>query len=97
MNVLREVEQGYFRGDSAAARYLNMDRMTFARLVKVDGPKPKIKGGFRYWSKASLDEWMTADARSTAYTVRPQLAARNRMRAADRQQVSTPINTSATT
>lgn len=77
-----QIEQGYFRGDCAAARYLSMDRKTFARLVKVDGPKPIIRGGFRYWSRARLDAWMTAPAEASAYTVRPNLVTRNRARAA---------------
>ena len=84
------VQPGYFRGDAAAAKYLGMDRKTFARLMKkAGGVRPAIRGGFRYWSRAKLDEYMAGDA-GNAYTVRPQLAARNRERAASK---TTVINT----
>ena len=72
-------EQGYFRGDRAAARYLDMDRRTFARLMKAGDVRPAIKGGFRYWRKSVLDAFM-APQEGTAYTVRPGLSARNRAR-----------------
>lgn len=92
MNVIGQIESGYFRGDRAAAKYLGMDRKTFAKLVRgEDGPKPIIKGGFRYWKKAALDDWMQP-VEGSAYTVRPDLAARNRERAAAAQQVSTTTN-----
>lgn len=75
------VQPGYFRGDVAAAKYLDMDRKTFARLMKKPGGvRPAIRGGFRYWSRAKLDSYMAGDA-GNAYTVRPKLAARNRERA----------------
>lgn len=83
------VEPGYFRGDVAAAKYLGMDRKTFARLMKrAGGVRPAIRGGYRYWSRVKLDEYMAGDAGS-AYTVRPKLAARNRERAA---RTATVIN-----
>ena len=83
-------QQGYFRGDVLAAKYLGMDRKTFARLMrKAGGVRPAIRGGYRYWSRAKLDEYMAGDA-GNAYTVRPELAARNRKRAASK---TTVINT----
>ena len=82
MKIIATVEAGYFRGDLSAARYLAMSRKTFAKLMRASGaPRPAIRGGFRYWSKAKLDEYMT-ESRGTAYTVRPALAALNRQRAA---------------
>lgn len=82
MKIIATVEAGYFRGDLSAARYLAMSRKTFAKLMRASGaPRPAIRGGFRYWSKAKLDEYMT-ESRGTAYTVRPALAARNRARRA---------------
>lgn len=80
--IATTVEAGYFRGDLSAARYLAMSRKTFAKLMRASGaPRPAIRGGFRYWSKVKLDEYMT-ESRGTAYTVRPALAALNRQRAA---------------
>lgn len=82
MKIIATVEAGYFRGDLSAARYLAMSRKTFAKLMRASGaPRPAIRGGFRYWSKAKLDEYMT-ESRGTAYTVRPALAAQNRARRA---------------
>lgn len=82
MKIIATVEAGYFRGDLSAARYLAMSRKTFAKLMRASGaPRPAIRGGFRYWSKAKLDEYMT-ESRGTAYTVRPALAALNRARKA---------------
>ena len=82
MKIIATVEAGYFRGDLSAARYLAMSRKTFAKLMRASGaPRPAIRGGFRYWSKVKLDEYMT-ESRGTAYTVRPALAARNRARKA---------------
>ena len=82
MKTIAIVEAGYFRGDLSAARYLAMSRKTFAKLMRASGaPRPAIRGGFRYWSKAKLDEYMT-ESRGTAYTVRPALAALNRARKA---------------
>ena len=82
MKIIATVEAGYFRGDLSAARYLAMSRKTFAKLMRASGaPRPAIRGGFRYWSKAKLDEYMT-ESRGTAYTVRPALAAQNRARKA---------------
>ena len=82
MKIIATVEAGYFRGDLSAARYLAMSRKTFAKLMRASGaPRPAIRGGFRYWSKAALDEY-----RGTAYTVRPALAAQNRARAARNTQ-----------
>ena len=82
MKIIATVEAGYFRGDLSAARYLAMSRKTFAKLMRASGaPRPAIRGGFRYWSKVKLDEYMT-ESRGTAYTVRPALAALNRARKA---------------
>ena len=82
MKTITTVEAGYFRGDLSAARYLAMSRKTFAKLMRASGaPRPAIRGGFRYWSKVKLDEYMT-ESRGTAYTVRPALAALNRARKA---------------
>ena len=82
MKIIATVEAGYFRGDLSASRYLAMSRKTFAKLMRASGaPRPAIRGGFRYWSKVKLDEYMT-ESRGTAYTVRPALAALNRQRAA---------------
>ena len=81
MKTITTVEAGYFRGDLSAARYLAMSRKTFAKLMRGSGaPRPAIRGGFRYWSKAALDEYMT-ESRGTAYTVRPALVSQNKARA----------------
>ena len=89
MKIISTVEAGYFRGDLSASRYLAMSRKTFAKLMRAPGaPRPAIRGGFRYWSKAALDEYMT-ERGCTAYTVRPVLAAQNRARAA---RAATEIN-----
>lgn len=83
MNAPNDGEDGeYFRGDSKAAKHLGMDRTTFARLVRIDGPRPSIVGGYRYWSRTALAEWMASKRAKTAYVVRPELSKRNREKAA---------------
>lgn len=83
--------KGWVRGDSGAARYLDMDRKTWVRLRRRANLRPAIVGKSRRFEVAALDRLMRSlvPASGAMDILRPSLSAKNRGRAAA-QQLSTP-------
>ena len=78
---------GWVRGDTGAARYLDMDRKTWVKLRRRHKVKPAVIGTTRRFETAALDRLMRSlqpkDGGSDL--LRPQISRMNRERAQARR------------
>lgn len=92
--------QGWLRGDSGAARYLDMDRKTWVKMRRKHKVRASIFGKTRRFSCADLDRLMRSLQQPVGANdiLRPALSRRNRARAkGPTQQLSSVSTTSETT